>query len=268
MQEPLPYELNNEYNITEIIEHFDSNYIYDIINTQLDTVNLYSSLPIPNIISSYENTFKSMLDRFPDDDNNIYTLRRQVYYDIIIILCERFNLQFNEDDENIDYYTAAYYLYDFLVCNKVNYMTNFFTSFIINNKDSIYDILINNPNINHKDNTQSAYGKILYDDPKYNIITTNIPTILQYIATLDISLYNIFQSIYTNNTIIDFINNCVADKGNFFISFYCNILNQQEYLPILIVNIILSLQRLVGNSTVQSIQNILSYNNISPSNNE
>ena len=39
-----PYKISNEYNITEILSHFDSNYIFDIIQDKLNTIEYSSSL--------------------------------------------------------------------------------------------------------------------------------------------------------------------------------------------------------------------------------
>ena len=131
------YEINNEYNVTDILAHFDSSYILNIIEDKLENISFATSQIEPNIVVSFENNFKNMNDRFPGDSQNIRNIREQVYRDIIRILTNKFNLQFNMSDENIDLYTAAYYLYDFLMSHRNNIMVNFFTAFIINNKESL-----------------------------------------------------------------------------------------------------------------------------------
>ena len=114
------YEINNEYNVTDILAHFDSNYILSIIEDKLENISFATSQIEPNIVVSFENNFKNMNDRFPGDSQNIRNIREQVYRDIIRILTNKFNLQFNMSDENIDLYTAAYYLYDFLISHRKN----------------------------------------------------------------------------------------------------------------------------------------------------
>jgi hypothetical protein len=83
--------------------------------------------------------------------------------------------------------------------------------------------------------------------------------VLNHIATLDISLLNILQSVYTSPEVIAFFDNAIADKGNFFKDFYCSALEQPEVLPIIITNIRLSLQKIVGDISPSNIQEIMSY---------
>lgn len=252
------YEISNEYNVTEMLERFDSNYIFDIINDKLDNIDYTAVLPDSNVIISFEENFKAMNDNYPGDSANIRLIRAQVYMDVINILCNRFNLRFNDLDENIDLYTAAYYLYDFLVCNRNNIMVTFFTSFIINNKESLSRFL-NLEEYKKSKDSASAYGKRMYDDNQYGIISANMVKVLNHIATLDISLVNIFQSVYSSPEVVAFLDNAVADMGNFFKDHYCEVLNQPEILPIIITNIRLSLQRLVGNIAESTIQQFMSY---------
>ena len=235
------YEISNEYNVTEMLERFDSNYIFDIINDKLDNIDYTAVLPDSNVIISFEENFKAMNDNYPGDSANIRLIRAQVYMDVINILCNRFNLRFNDLDENIDLYTAAYYLYDFLVCNRNNIMVTFFTSFIILRRSfsSIVSPLI----------------LLLFQD----LFSANMVKVLNHIATLDISLVNIFQSVYSSPEVVAFLDNAVADMGNFFKDHYCEVLNQPEILPIIITNIRLSLQRLVGNIAESTIQQFMSY---------
>ena len=49
-----PYMISNEYNITEILAHFDSDYIISTIEDNLQEINFASSLIQPNIIASFE----------------------------------------------------------------------------------------------------------------------------------------------------------------------------------------------------------------------
>ena len=250
-----PYIISNEYNITEILAHFDSDYIISTMEDKLQEIDFASSLIQPNIIASFEENFKLMREEFPGDEANTNAVRLRVYKQIIDILCNKFNLQFNELDENIDLYTAAFYAYDFLVCNRNNIMVNFFTSFIVNNKDSLYDAL--NLDLLKKNKDSSViYGKKIYTDQKYIIISANIEKVIKYISTLDIKLLNIFQSTYVNPEIVMFLDNAFADRGNFFNDYYCSIINKLETLPIVITNIRLQLQRIV-NINNNGIENLI-----------
>lgn len=254
-----PYQISNEYNITKILSHFDSNYIFDVLEDKLENISFSSSLIESNIVEAYETNFKAMNDQFQGDSQNIRNIREQVYTDIIKILTERFNLQFNTVDPNIDLYTAAYYLYDFLICNRNNILINFFTAFIVNNKDSLCSSL-NMEDFRKNKDSAAAYGKHIYkDNQQFAIISANMSTVINYISTLDITLLNIFQSTYKNPKLVLFLDNAFADRGNFFKDFYCGVLNNPEELPIIITNIRLALQNLVGNISPTDIKELLSY---------
>ena len=86
-----------------------------------------------------------------------------------------------------------------------------------------------------------------------------MPKVLSHIATLDISLLNILQSVYTSPEVIAFFDNAIADRGNFFKDFYCAVLEQPEVLPIVITNIRLSLQKIAGDIAPSNIKEIMSY---------
>ena len=254
------YEINNEYNVTDILAHFDSSYILNIIEDKLENISFATSQIEPNIVISFENNFKNMNDRFPGDSQNIRNIREQVYRDIIRILTNKFNLQFNMSDENIDLYTAAYYLYDFLMSHRNNIMVNFFTAFIINNKESLCTTL-NIEEFRKGKDSAAAYSKRVYQDNKFAIISANMPAIINYVSTLDITLLNIFQSTYKDIKLVQFLDNAFADKGNFFKDYYCSILNKPEELPIIITNIRLALQSHVGNISQSDINEFLSFSN-------
>ena len=219
-----PYEISNEFNLTEILAHFDSNYIFDIINDKLENLEYNNILEEPNVVASFEENFKIMNENFPGDSANIRAIREQVYLDIIHTLCDHFNLEFNEEDDTIDKYTLAFYMYDFFISNRNNIMINFYTSFIINNKDSLTRIL-NLDEYRKSRDTAAVYGKRIYDDQGYGVISANMVKVINNISTMEITLFNIFQSTYTNPEILSFLDNALADKGDFFKDFYCEVLD-------------------------------------------
>lgn len=252
------YEVSNEYNVAEMLGHLDSNYIFDMINDKLNSIDYSTTLPETNIVTAFEENFKFMNDQYPGDAVNIRAVREQVYRDIIFILCEKFNLRFNEEDDNIDPYTAATYIYEFLICKRNEIMINFFTSFIINNRESLCRIL-NIEDFKKTKDSAAAYSKHVYDDQKFALISANMNKVISHISTLDITLYNIFQSTYNNQEVINFMGNAFADKANFFQDQYCCVLKQPDVLPIIITNIRLELQKIVGNISQSNIHEIMAY---------
>ena len=255
------YQITSEYNIAELLSHFDSNYIFDVLEDKLQNISFASSLNEANIVESFESNFKAMNEKFPGDSQNIRTIREQVYRDIIRILTEKFNLQFNTVDDTIDLYTAAYYLYDFTVCNRNKIMINFFTAFIVNNKDSL-SMNLNAQDFRKNKDSAAAYGKRIYEDKKFGIISANMNTVINYISELDIKLVNIFQSTYKDIRLVNFLDNAFADKGNFFKDFYCSVLHRPEDLPIVITDIRLLLNKFVSSfSNTANIDDFLAYDN-------
>jgi hypothetical protein len=136
-------------------------------------------------------------------------------------------------------------------------MVNFFTAFIINNKDTVYGILTPDEIKKNKDSS-SAYSKRVYADHKYIAISANIPKIIKYISTFDIQLSNIFQSVYVDLNLVQFLDNAFADKGNFFKDYYCSVIDNVEISPIIIINIRLALQRHVGDISASHIDELIS----------
>ena len=179
-----PYDISTEFNFTQMLEHFDSNYIYDILTDKLENINYTSSMIQPNIIGSFESNFKIMQEKYSGDSANINLVRQEMYNSIINILCNKFGLEFNDQDPNIDLYSAAFYLYEFLVCKRNDIMINFFTLFIVNNKDSLYNALNLDEYKKNRDSS-AIYGKRIYDDTKFAIISANIQKVINHIATMD-----------------------------------------------------------------------------------
>ena len=252
-----PYQIANEFNIADLLAHLDAQTIYDILDDKLNNISFSKTTIESNIVGAFAITFQQMNDQFSGDSQNIKSISVEVYRTIIEKLTKSFNLEFNYADDTIDLYTAAYYLYDFLVCNRNNNMINFFVSFIVNNKDVIYNGLgedakkIKDSSIN--------YSKRIYADSKYAAISANIKTVIENISTMDIRLGNIFQSTYRDPNLVLFLDNAFADRGDFFKNYYCNIIRNQEELPIIITDIRLALQRIVGDISGDSIRQYLSY---------
>lgn len=254
-----PYFIGSENNISEILAHFDSNYIFSIIDDKLKNINYSSPLPESNIVQAFEENFKIMNETYPGDSQNIRNIREQTYRQIIDILTKAFNLEFNMVDDTIDIYTAASYLYEFLISRRNEIMTNFFLAFIVNNKDSLYNSLITD-GIKKSRDSSSNYGKFIYEDQKFVVISANMMSVINYISEMDINLLNIFQSTYRDQNLTMFLDNAFADKGNFFKDHYYGVIKNPEIAPIIITNIKLALQRLVGNSQQSNIETILNIN--------
>jgi hypothetical protein len=172
--------------------------------------------------------------------DQLESTRIDVYREIIRRLCLAHNLTFNPNID-VDYYTAANYLWDFLVSNYREYIINFYTRYIINEKDGLYSALNLDQFKKAKDST-TIYGRMIYDDNQIVIICANIAMVLNYISGFDISVSNILSLSYDINT-ANYISSLIIDNnGTFFQDYYCKSLNNN--LGIFITDIRLSIQKL------------------------
>lgn len=247
------YLINNEYNITQLLAHFDSDYILGAMEEKINNIDYTSSLEEVNIIASFEENFKLMEQQFPGDSQNIKMVREQVYRQIIDILCDKFNLRFNNVDPYIDLYAAAYYLYEFTVSKRNSNLISFITAFIVNNRDSLYTALDLDSLRKNKDSA-TVYNKHIFTNNKYALISANIERVINYISTFNITLLNILQSVYVNRHIVEFMDNTFADNGNFFIDYYYSMIRDVTLSPRIITDIRLNLQKLFGDIGQENMQ--------------
>lgn len=242
------YQANAERDISVILSRFNTNYIYDCIENALASRNnVQLNTPNPNLVRSLEDTFIMMQAQYPDDKANILECRDETYIEIINYLCSKFNLTFNNND-NLDAYSTAYYLYDFLVGNYVNYLSKFFAQFIIKEKHTIYKEF----NLERFKKTSNInYGKKLFKDNITPTILLQIPYIVDQLMSFDFNLPTIVNIVYDNSNIANYISSVFYDN-EYFYNFYRNDVNNQFIRPNIITNIRLLVQ---NNSVVENAMN-------------
>lgn len=242
------YQVNAERDITVILSKFNTNFIYDCIENALAANNSTQFIMTnPNLVRSLEENFTIMQQNFPDDKNNILACREETYLEIISYLCGKFNLSFNPSDE-VDLYSVAYYLYDFLVANYLKYITLFFSNFILKEKNNLYKSL----NLDRfKKSSNINYGKKIIKDPIISIIIVQISYILDQLMTFDFSFENIVNVVYSNNDISRFITSLFSDN-EYFYNFYKNDINNSYIRPNLITIIRLYIQDTAITDDVQT----------------
>lgn len=234
------YQVNAERDISIILSRFNTEFIYDCIENALATrANSQFIIPNPNLVRSLEDNFIMMQRDFPDDIQNILNCREETYNEIIDYLCSKFNLRFNNDTDTVDLYSAAYYLYDFLVGNYLHNLTEFFTKFILKEKNSLYKSL----NLERFKKTNNiSYGKKIIKDQVISIILVQISYVIDQIFTFDFDFDNIVNTIYDNNNIANFLTQLFDDTNNFY-EYFKNDLANPFIRPIIITNIRLLIQQ-------------------------
>lgn len=233
------FNIMSEAEISSILNHFNEDLISDVVYKYLELISTQAYVRKANIIHSLENNFKMLLNNFPEKQEEIKETRQSTYVAIINILCNRYNLSFNQSDD-IDYYTAALYIWDFLVSNFRSYLANFFAKYIGREKSSLYTAL-NLDRYKKSKDSSTLYGKKSYSDMQITIISANIAEVINYMSGFDISLDNILSFSY--DTIrANYISSIIRDNdGRFFQDMYCKYIN--ENLGECVTDIRLELQK-------------------------
>lgn len=186
-----------EGEVANILSHFDSDYVMTIIRNHLQNRFTYSSsvMTKPNIVVSYDMTFKELLDQYPFDRENILTVRQDSYREIINTICSFYGLQFYPPDNDVDLYSAAYFLYECFVSKFDFFVTKFFANFVVMNRDTLWDTLDLARFKKDKDST-TLYGKKAYDNIKMAVIMSKMNEILYYLLAIDVDLPTFISSCY------------------------------------------------------------------------
>ena len=231
------YQVNAERDISVILSKFNTDFIYDCLENAINTKNNSQfRIPNPNLVRSLEDNFIFMQQTYPDDKQNILACREETYKEIIHYLCEKFNLSFN--NEEVDLYSTAYYLYDFLVSNYLSNLTLFFAKFILREKNNLYKSF----NLDRfKKSSNINYGKKVIKDPILATILIQISYVIDQIAVHDFSFDDIVRTTYDNNDIANFIVSVFDDK-EYFYNFYKQELTNTFIRPNIITNIRLMIQ--------------------------
>ena len=239
--------VNVDNQLAEVLSHFSYDYIASVIDESLQNRLRLYDMPAPNIIGGYEITFQKLSDGFSSNSDEIIRTRLDTYKNIIDKICNFYDLEFSDESE-MDYYLVAYYLYDFLISNFTQGLVKFYTLYIINERNSLYLNTELDKKVSDMKKSESdgafKYSKRLFQDPKLAAIHSNIEYVIYNMATFDISIYDILNTVYLNRDCVQYISGAVTDRGNFFRTHYNSFLQDPKYNASLIIAIKLELQNL------------------------
>lgn len=236
------YNICSENEVVKILSHFNSDYIYNIMEHNLDTKNTISILKPINLVYTLEQNFKQLLAEYPHKSDEINNVREETFNEIIDKIENRYNLTVNFES---DIYTIAYVMYDFFVCNFSSHMISFYSTFILKEKNSICEALNLNDLKKNRDST-TLYFKKIYKDTKIAVIVANIDKIIDAISTYDIKLSNIFDTVLSKNISYLISESIIDNNDNFLRNEYNSIIQSNIYRADYITNIRLNIQ-----STIQ-----------------
>lgn len=235
------YNICTENEISVILSHFNPEYVFNIIRDNISQRFRYSQLRMPNIVVSFENYFKQLKTIYTDIDQirEIEDTRISTYREIISILSNNFHFKFNYDEIQ-DYYSAAFYLYSFLVSDFSNNLITFFSNFILKERNNIYESFKLNDLKKNKDNS-TIYNKKIYKNNKVAIINANLDFVIDNICVFDITMSDILNSIYADKSIVKFLETSILPIQDFFKTVYVPII-QSNLKPMILTDIRLNIQ--------------------------
>lgn len=236
------YNITTENEIAVILSHFNTEFVFDIIKDNISQKFNSYQINIPNVVVSFEQYFKQlqMIYDNPTDRINIENTRIETYKEVLYILGNEFNLEI--DFENIqDYYSTAFYLYDLLVSGFNNHVIEFFTNYIIKEKNGIYDLL-NLGELKKNKDTSTIYNKKIYKNTKLAVINANLEYVVDAMSAFDITFNMILNTVYQDKNMVKMIESVIAPRVDFFKGSYIGIM-RSNIRPILLTNIRLEIQK-------------------------
>lgn len=226
------YNIITENELSQVLSKYESEYVFTVIDYAIKS--RFTEVPIistkPNLVFVWEENFKTIQAYYGTESENMQTIlnvKFDTYREIIKIICNEFNMNFTIDD-NVDIYSAAFYLYDFFVCKFTENMINFYANFIYKERSSIFDALKFAELKKNKDSS-TVYGKKIYKDIKLAIINANINSVIDYVSGLPIPFYSIISIIFgANSDYTNYILNIISDAGgDFFHNYYTSLMNTE-----------------------------------------
>lgn len=239
--DPRYQELGTENELAVVLSHYSSNFVYDIVHTQIESIMAGSAIsainPPPNVVGAWEQNFKAIIDQYGAEGmTQIQEVRIETYREIIDIICQSFNLNFTVAD--VDLFSAAYTLYDFFVCHLPTNIITFFSKYIYKERAAIYDSMALYEMKKNKDSS-TIYGKRMYKDIKLAVINANILKIITNLSGMDFDFQSIINTIIDDKNTARYILNLISDKGDFFHDIIMNTMNANlaEYVTGIRLNI-------------------------------
>lgn len=248
----ITYNIRTDAEASAILSHFSDEYIIDMVRENLlARTRVYHELPLPNLVNVLEYNFKNIANGYsdPNELRELDERRTRCYKQILDILCQSHNLELNTSN-GIDYFSAAYYLYDFLVSNFKQYIVQFFTNYIDKEKNNIYSSFALSELKKSKDSA-TIYGKKMYKNQKLAIINANLDYVINNICVQDIPFYTIINNIYFDKNISKYITDVFIPTQDFFKTVYSQYLViDSEFKYSCIGAIKLSIHTIATNTTI------------------
>lgn len=240
--------------IMSIIANFSDDMVMDIIRRNSDNKFRPYQHYVGNLISAIESTFKLNQEGYPQFNSEILDRRNEIYSNIISFLCSTHSLSLNID-ENTDLYSLAFVLYDFTISRFTINMINFFTNYIINETNSLYEYLNFRELKKNKDNSSSYSKKLFKGNNKLATIHANLEIVIDCICSFDIDMNTLINVSTMDKNIASFITSNVGEVSNLFRVLFVPYVKDPRYRAIIITLIRMRLQELEASIDLSMVMN-------------
>lgn len=236
------YAISHENELAYVLSKFNSDYVYNTVIESLNTKLRSYGYSVPNIVNAFEQNFIVAKADFPNNTNEIVDVRNDTYANIIKILCDYYQLIY-DDNDNQDIFTAASIMYSFLVSDFQQLIINFFVNFINKEKNSLYEMYKLSDQKRSKD-ISTIYSKKIFKSQKMAIISANLESIINNICGgFDIDLDTYINFAYgENKEFCMFLSSSIKPINDFFKTYIASVFDT-EFRSIIITSIRLELQQ-------------------------
>lgn len=207
----------SENQLANVIGYMNIDSILSILQSTVESPKTMTER-LPNFVHSLDIHYNALLS----DPNIELEMVERLKYDrlnklnaIIDFIGNIFMVDIDKDNISYDnIFTLAYYLYEIFI-NYYKNTVNFFVSYILKNKSTIYDSYNLSEFKKNKDSS-TIYNKKIYKNHKVAIIVSNLELVVKNISSLDISFEEYLYSISNNPSINQFLLNMISPDPNFF----------------------------------------------------
>lgn len=239
------YSIVSDREIASIIGNFSSGMIMNTLHNILNDPDRLRYHSIGNLVIAYETDYNATIIQYPDHAKELAQARQETYEAIINKLCDHFHLSVNLNG-NMDIFSVASKMYQFLVSDFPQNVVNFYYNLMIREKNNIYHRYDLEAFKKAKDSS-AIYSKKVYKttDNKLWLIHTNLDTIITEMYAQDITLEQVIELCYMENKVLSkFLSSFLFENQNFYQNFiipYMNGINR----PSVITYIRLRLQPMI-----------------------
>lgn len=240
-------QLNSERAISEILSHFNSNFIRDVMEDCLMKKFRPYGVGTVNYPTVLERDFITTLNTNPSFEGQINEVRSETYREIISMICSYYNLRYTGEDTEVQGYAVLYStaaaMYDIFVSNFSQRMIQFFVRLIINNKTTLYDMITAN---DKKDVDSAYYSKKMYTDHELVIVHSNMDQVLDLIAGMDIPIGKLLTYL-ADSQVAAYLSDVLEDCGDIYKYHYARYIMDPATKPDMFTTIKLNIQQYAVN---------------------